>query len=678
MKIKFSFFYIFFTILFFNVAASAISDTELSNAISIAKSRIDIPRTYTQFSSNIQINKKSNVISLNWSGESTVSEIGGAVSANIDYKGRIIYYNNYEYGKFEGDNKLSKIDYNAAEKIAYSAALKICPEFAYSVRAEKTDNFIVRNNEAYNIIFYRYENGIPYYNNYILTVINPHNSSLRELYVNWDDVDKFPKSINAMKNEKAVEKFYQNIGISLGYDNNAMPYYYTNLNGNNYINAFTGDEFFTNIPFSSSYSPDIKSIQKEMAYNKKFQSINISELKLNIMPAEFAENYLRSVPQLGITDNFTCISSDYYADNNENYYINMVFSSGDNSNQNFEYSQNIISIMMNTITKEIIMYQQNSKNATVSRVLNKKETFDIAIKFCTAFASDKLSKCFQTNGFFGNQLSDAKNDGFFFSRKVNGLPFDGNGIYIKVDRFTGAVTFLNIVFDESINFSSAAGVIPKEQAYEELIKRVGLTLQYVSIAKPGSVNPESTQDINLVLAYSFKPGKPLFVSSSTGKLIDNSGAPYEKDFSIQYSDIENHPSKKYIEILVLCGILHPSEKFDPDEPITEGEFKNLVSKAISTIPKNNEASDESLLTNENAIQIFISMLGFDSVAQLRGIYETGFVDEGMISENLLGYAAIAKGLGIIRGNAFMPKQLTTRATAAEIIYNYLMEDKNEH
>ena len=70
------------------------------------------------------------------------------IEAIVDELGRIIYYNHYEYGNYEGDYKLSGIDYNAAVKIAEKFLVKVCPEFALSLKPLH-ENYIERNYNNY-------------------------------------------------------------------------------------------------------------------------------------------------------------------------------------------------------------------------------------------------------------------------------------------------------------------------------------------------------------------------------------------------------------------------------------------------------------------------------------------------------------------------------------------------
>ena len=84
-----------------------------------------------------------------------------------------------------------------------------------------------------------------------------------------------------------------------------------------------------------------------------------------------------------------------------------------------------------------------------------------------------------------------------------------------------------------------------------------------------------------------------------------------------------------------------------------------------------EIAANGFVTTEKGIKYIVSYLGYDKIAELKDTYTTGFVDEGYISEGLIGYAAIAKGLKIFSGNAFMPQEYLKRNVVAQILYNLI-------
>ncbi len=61
-----------------------------------------------------------------------------------------------------------------------------------------------------------------------------------------------------------------------------------------------------------------------------------------------------------------------------------------------------------------------------------------------------------------------------------------------------------------------------------------------------------------------------------------------------------------------------------------------------------EKNPEAAVTREDAVKFVIRSLGFqETTADIKGIFVTGFKDQGSIGPELVGYVAIAKGLGIV-------------------------------
>ena len=155
-----------------------------------------------------------------------------------------------------------------------------------------------------------------------------------------------------------------------------------------------------------------------------------------------------------------------------------------------------------------------------------------------------------------------------------------------------------------------------------------------------------------------------------------------------FVDIGADLSKEQIITLYNCGIIDGEQRFNPNDNITLCDYLLWMCRAIDCASYESiwnvsdklismgVVSAEDLIANgpvstEKGIKYMISYLGYDYLASLKDTYKTGFVDEGMISPELVGYAAIAKGLKIFKGNAFLPKEYMKRNVAVQIIYNLI-------
>ena len=66
--------------------------------------------------------------------------------------------------------------------------------------------------------------------------------------------------------------------------------------------------------------------------------------------------------------------------------------------------------------------------------------------------------------------------------------------------------------------------------------------------------------------------------------------------------------------------------------------------------------------------------GYGPAARLQGIYHTAFSDQADIPDGLLGYAALAQGLGMVRGDGsgrLNPNRTATRGEAAVMLYAFM-------
>ncbi len=204
--------------------------------------------------------------------------------------------------------------------------------------------------------------------------------------------------------------------------------------------------------------------------------------------------------------------------------------------------------------------------------------------------------------------------------------------------------------------------------------------------------PGEEPDIKLV--YSVKQDKPAIFDAFSGEILDGSGKPFVERKVVEYSDIDGHYAENQIAALAEYGISLPGEAFRPNESIVQKDFLRLLVKAMGyygaydddealddmynllireKVITREEKNPEAAVTREEAVKFVVRSLGFQEVADIKGIFVTGFKDQGSISPELVGYVAIAKGLGIVGGSGgnFNPKAGLSRAEAAVMLYNYL-------
>jgi hypothetical protein len=224
---------------------------------------------------------------------------------------------------------------------------------------------------------------------------------------------------------------------------------------------------------------------------------------------------------------------------------------------------------------------------------------------------------------------------------------------------------------------------------------VGLELQYTGVyPADGREMAAFGEKPDIKLVYSVKQDKPAIFDAFSGEILDGSGKPFVERKVAEYNDIDGHYAENQIAALAEYGISLPGEAFRPDEKIVQKDFLRLLVKAMGyygdydddeslddmynqlirgKVITREEKNPEAAVTREEAVKFVVRSLGFQEVADIRGIFVTGFKDQGSISPELVGYVAIAKGLGIVGGSGgnFNPKAGLSRAEAAVMLYNYL-------
>ncbi len=160
-----------------------------------------------------------------------------------------------------------------------------------------------------------------------------------------------------------------------------------------------------------------------------------------------------------------------------------------------------------------------------------------------------------------------------------------------------------------------------------------------------------------------------YVSPFTGKLITSSGEEYKPVVNTySYIDLDGHWIEKDALLLADIGIGFEDGNFSPDKPITAKEF---ISLAEGMSFYTSEVGSDKFVTRIEAIKSIINALGYEKIANLKGIYKTDFADNGEIKEEDLGYISIAFGFGIVKGDGTNVNAYSylTRAQAVRLLIN---------
>lgn len=665
-------------------------DKQLEDAIIKSKELFSIGEEYDRFDYSISTYDDKMSFHLYWSDSKNAI---GSIDVTITSDGMVTNYGKWDANADKERTKLPKVSKEEGLRIAEEFIERVSPQFKDNLKYVESNEPLYIHSNSYRYYFVRTENKIPYYNNSINVYVDNFTGEVINYYVNWDMDLKFADTKGVMSIDEANRLYREKLGLDLiykpKYNSNAIEYYlvYGPLNSNLNLDAKSG-EIVTSTSYDYYYGVDRTAEEADTAVKQMLSPAELEAVESikGIIKKEEAEKLARDILQLDkdYTANYVRLYKSW--NRNDSYYWYLNFE----KNTDNEYRSATISI--NAMTKEVISFNRDEPvPETAKAKYNREESLNIAKKLIEKLAKDKKD-LLELNEYQDIirplELDNQKYYSFQFIRKYENAYVQNNGIYVSVDAVNGRVTSYNLSWDEA-EFPSQDNIITKDKAHDILLEQVGLELRYINPYVDGRDNKEA------VLVYGLKSNKPSDLDAYTGKILDSDGDPYEESRVITYNDIENSYAKDKINILAQFGIALPGEEFRPKDEIIQKDFLYLLAKVDYSyleiddeerlyqylinrgIIKDKEKAPEAKVTKEEAIKYIIRALYYDKIADIEGIFKDIFKDSNDISPELKGYAAIAYGLNIVEGsNGYLnPKKNISREDAANMIYNYLFNEK---
>lgn len=280
---------------------------------------------------------------------------------------------------------------------------------------------------------------------------------------------------------------------------------------------------------------------------------------------------------------------------------------------------------------------------------------------------------------------------FAYQRVVNGLVFPGNGFNIGVDTATGHLTSYNLNWTNP-DFPAPTGAMSLSKAQDAFLAAQPLTLDYIQ-----TYDQKGPGQVYLVYQPTPPPGTPsaTTIDAQTGQLLDGQGQPIKSAPEAHtYTDIQGNFAADDINLLGQSGILAEyGTTFHPDEKITtvalfrallminwEQGAATLTDKEVldqahqrNWLTSDEKPSPSDPVSRENLAKYLIRSLNLTRAAQIQGIYQLPAADAGNVTPGDLGYAALAWGLDLMRGDGhlFRPTDAATRAEVAVTLVRVL-------
>lgn len=661
------------------------------NNVDIVKSKIDIPANYIIFSSS---KTDENTDTFWWRSEEG-AENGGEISVTADENGNILSYYHFRNDYVNNNEGAHFSVYNKSDSRFFALRFieKVCPELAekveYNSRSLESD--ISKNLKTASVSFYRVENGIPYYDNYMDFIIDLNTSEVIQYTLEWDFNAKFPDISDVITIQSAMRQYTSKIGIGLKYRLNTqdginMAYIvYAPEDESLAIDAYTGKPIQI-----TNYYNDENTGSPSYSDGGSFTEEEIEALSKqdNFMSVDQAEQYVRSLSSIPITEEYTLTLSSYEKINGR-YCINLEFSlipttefeqmTEEEKLMYLAGDYSYVRLKVDMYNKDIISMSCYNKEA----VPKDNPISDTAAKW---FSDRFLMECVPTKyvNCVYSEKDFTKTDGvckFVYTCYIGDIPLEGSNITLEYDCNRGIILSVNCNWYYDVEFESAGNIISEDKARDIFFTKNPFQLMFVS--SMSGIRP----------VYAPSPFYPTTVGALDGTLKNNDGSTFKLKQYADYTDIEGHYAQGMIMRLNNNLIINSESDsyFYPDNNIAQKDFLNWMLTALTgkdyentqemykyltlnNIIYDGEINPEAEVLKEDAIVFFIRALGYDSIAQAEDIYKLSFSDTGIISPEKIGYIALAKGIGMISGdenNRINPKTPLTRADACCMIYKYL-------
>ncbi len=681
---------------------------DLKKAIEIAKKSFDLNTENCDFNQSYnESDDGQKQWNLYWNSKKTDTNINVSVDADTGdiksmYRWKPIYAEPPKIALYKREEAL---------KVSKEILYKLQPERHNEVKFLEPSIF---NNyghdyDSYFFEYIRFIDGVPFKENGMSIGIDKNSLELKNYNFNWYK-GVIPDSAKAISIEDGKNAFNEKNGLELSYiiryDNKIKSdkaiLVYNLKNGNKPIDAFTS-EMIEDLYYGVNEMG--AGAGGDTIMSSKQQSLTPEEIKAT----ENIFGYISKEEALEIGEKYCLINKNqslayaslYSYDNGKNARWNLNWNYSDSKNEEYAYS----SISIDAVTGEVLDFYRNDSNldklSQGKPKYSKEQCKVLAENFLKEIASEKFK---QTEYKIENpdyEIDNPKSYQFSYTRKVNGIPCQGNNLRVTVSNFTGGImNYYNTWTD--IEFPMIENILSLEEVYGNLYENVDFGLRYTMHYNYEGKSAKST--VRLVYAFEQFSG---MVDPYTGLVLDYNGEIIKDKSKNDFIDIEGHWAKDDILALIEAGILKAdSEMFSPNLNIKQKDFISILIKSLQPyypiiplsfdneptgeeydeyykqailrkIIKENEKNLEAQVSRIEAAKMIVNAMDLGFLAKNIEIFNIDYKDADMIANELIGYAAIAAGLELMKGSNgyFYPDKSITRAETASLILKYLKIEK---
>lgn len=679
---------------------------------------------YNQFGSN----NKNYIWQINWNFHDQEKDVSANVSVDAA-SGKVTNVDVMTFLRGQSPG-IATLTEDQAKEVAVKFLNKINPQEFSQCKLMKNDSMTYGwkgDPTSYNFNYCRVVNNVPFSGNFLNVTVDSITGKVRSYGFRWNDY-QLPSQDGIISQEKANQIFKDNLNLDLkyvpyrdeyGYDTKTtkIAYMPDTSSGIN-IDAKEGKMlgYNNNSPIDKKVT-DLDESQKK-SFIESYKPVQKSDKELNNIAAE---TIMKSLIKEIYGDGYD-IESANYQDNNSMYGSGLTCWSGHfikkGANKDFA-DQGQITIDSSTgqlvsINRFDPIDKFGSSNDNSKPKITWEQAYSKSIDIIKKYFPDKVKdidtkqKYIENVEYYNNTPQFDRLYRFNFNRLVNGLYYQDDSINISFNSSTGEITNIDSRWTQNLNAPSANGVISKSDAQNLFFNTYKPQLQYTLFN--ASKDPKNSE-LGVKLVYSILDGlqynQPNGIDAFKGKFIDYNGKEIDNNFEAFKVKIKGSPVEKELSILGSLGIIDTKD-FDLNKQITRADLVKILVNAKGYRPYMLENSpalkinysgskdDETYkylqmavsygmldnsgdfngnekITKEEAIKALVKLLGYDKLAQAKGIFTLSYSDANDITPANTGYVAISKGLGLTNDtdNKFRPKDQITISELAVNVYRAL-------
>ena len=651
-------------------------DKGLSQAILRAKSVLEIPEEYSEFTYSSNEWSSDSRWTLVWS---QTDRALGRISATITQNGDIVSYR--KAPQTQQRQGLSTISMQQATESAAAFLQKVLPSLSAQMRPDGNTNPYSYTLGTAHINFLRYVDDIPVVTNQCSVDVDRTSGEV----VSYNgfvprEIDFEPHD-NIIDIHTATERYLESIGLNLTY----RSHYDYNEKVRRVFPAYSAYFFEDRAAISAldgskvvfpavSSTPNPSPRQVGQEYESSGGSARMTEAELAavqnvtgyITKEEAIQKIKEQVPDF--PDNLAPCLITLVQDSteNEDYYWLINFSS--------EKDNAVMQAAVNAADGALLKFYIPEALLGEGASLSYEQAQEKADAFLRTVAPERLAQTRLKETDANARYAESDYYYLTYARIVNGIECEFNSLDVRINAKTGHVGSFYTNWNENAEFPPLDGILSQAEIMEYMKTAAQFELHY---------NNEK-------LVYDFRERSSYTYDPYTGARIDSySGTPITAAVLPKYSDISGHWSEEIVSLLLENGIYKEATEFRPDEAISQADFFRFVLNMHG--PNNEEMYDylleqgyltqeevdmEGSVTRQQAAKVFTKLLGYDEIASHSEIFVCPFGDE--VAPAYRGYVTICNLYGIISGDQnghFNGTYNITNAETAAMIYHYRTHEK---